>query len=448
MREGGPPASRPVPDLEVAGAPRRRDVRDFDPATWDFRVGGLVEAPRASPGPVLALPRVRSPPTSTASPRWSTFDNRWEGVAFRAMLEKGGPQPAARHVMASVHVGRARYGYSANLPAGRPGPPDVLLSYSPRRRAPRPRSRGATAPGRPPPLRVEERRSGCADCISWRRTAPGTGNAAGYHMRGDPFAEERFGVHRQGMAAAPSARRRRRRGGRISRARPGDVPAPAQPHFPRPRHGGRADEARGPRQHRHRPAAHAGRPFRAAVPAILARRRPVGGQSGRLLRHHGGAGGLDHRGIPDLLARGAEGAGAVDQRHGRAHDRHHGVGPAAALPMDPRVDPGHARPPPAGLRALSAVPGRPPRRGPKRWRRIRRVPTSSSSPSTPCARIISAPTAGPRRSHRTWTASPAKARCSRARLAASPWTIPSVASMLTGPSDHPPRRRLAAGRRA
>src|SRR5207237_8271735 len=93
------------------------EVPAFDPAAWDFRIGGLVEHPLAlSWDELTALPRVEVPSDFHCVTRWSTFDNRWEGVAARALLERVEPRPEVTHVMVVGHKGEARYGYSTVMP--------------------------------------------------------------------------------------------------------------------------------------------------------------------------------------------------------------------------------------------------------------------------------------------------------------------------------------------
>src|SRR6476660_7049067 len=76
------------------------DVPRFDPATWAFRVGGLVGEPLALGWADFgALPRTSVTADFHCVTRWSRFDNRWEGVLFREILARVKPDPAATHVM-------------------------------------------------------------------------------------------------------------------------------------------------------------------------------------------------------------------------------------------------------------------------------------------------------------------------------------------------------------
>jgi DMSO/TMAO reductase YedYZ molybdopterin-dependent catalytic subunit len=183
----GQSASIKWPVLHVGAEPR------FDPATWDFKAGGLVEAPLTLTWPEMsALPRREVTTDFHCVTRWSTFDNRWEGVAIREILSRARPKAEARYVMALGHVGEKRYGYSTNLPLADLDRNDVLLAM--RRNG---EDIGAEHGG---PLRLLVPHLYAWKSCKWIRglifmeeDKAGYWENAGYHMRGDPFAEERFG---------------------------------------------------------------------------------------------------------------------------------------------------------------------------------------------------------------------------------------------------------------
>ena len=169
------------------------EVPSFDPATWDFRVGGLVDNPLVLSWPeVVALPRKEVTSDFHCVTRWSTFDNRWEGVLVQALLERVRPQREATHVMVTGHKGEVRYGYTTNLPLADLDRPEVLLVL---------RHDGKDlAPEHGGPLRLLVPHLYAWKSAKWVRglifmdaDKPGYWERAGYHMRGDPFQEERFG---------------------------------------------------------------------------------------------------------------------------------------------------------------------------------------------------------------------------------------------------------------
>jgi DMSO/TMAO reductase YedYZ molybdopterin-dependent catalytic subunit len=92
------------PVLHYGSVPR------FEPERWDFRVYGAIDAPvRWTWSEFNALPKVKRHSDFHCVTRWSRFDNDWEGVAFREVLER--VKAGARYVL--VH---AEQGFTANVP--------------------------------------------------------------------------------------------------------------------------------------------------------------------------------------------------------------------------------------------------------------------------------------------------------------------------------------------
>jgi DMSO/TMAO reductase YedYZ molybdopterin-dependent catalytic subunit len=169
------------------------EVPAFDPTTWDFRVGGLVEAPLALGWDAFtALPRIAVRSDFHCVTRWSTFDNVWGGVAFREILGRARPRPEALFVMVLGHLGQDPHGYSTNVPLADLDRPDVLFALQ---------NRGE---GLPPehggPLRLVVPHLYAWKSCKWVRglvfmgeDRPGYWEERGYHMYGDPLREQRFG---------------------------------------------------------------------------------------------------------------------------------------------------------------------------------------------------------------------------------------------------------------
>ena len=89
-------------------------VPHFNPATWDFRVWGLVdEEKRWTYEEFNRLPRTKIEMDIHCVTRWSKFDTVWEGVSVKTMVENGffKIKPEATHVMQ-----HAEYGFTVNLP--------------------------------------------------------------------------------------------------------------------------------------------------------------------------------------------------------------------------------------------------------------------------------------------------------------------------------------------
>jgi len=95
-------------------------VPGFNPAKWDFRAWGEVEAEACwSWEEFNRLPRRTVTMDLHCVTRWSKFDTTWEGVSVRALVDAGliKLKPSARYV-----VQQAEYGFTVNLPV------DVVLS--------------------------------------------------------------------------------------------------------------------------------------------------------------------------------------------------------------------------------------------------------------------------------------------------------------------------------
>jgi len=89
-------------------------VPDFDPAAWDFRVWGEVEAEtRWTWEAFNRLPRRTVTMDVHCVTRWSKFNTTWEGVSVRTLVDRGliRPLPTARYVLQ-----HAEYGFTVNLP--------------------------------------------------------------------------------------------------------------------------------------------------------------------------------------------------------------------------------------------------------------------------------------------------------------------------------------------
>src|SRR5262249_28338244 len=87
-------------------------------------VTGLVERPgRWAWDEFRRLPRIRVRSDIHCVTRWSRFDNLWEGVSVRALLEGAGLSSSARFVV--IH---AEPNFTTNLPLAELLQDDVLLA--------------------------------------------------------------------------------------------------------------------------------------------------------------------------------------------------------------------------------------------------------------------------------------------------------------------------------
>ncbi len=87
-------------------------VPKFNPATWDFRVSGLVEADKRWTWEEFnRLPRRKIKMDIHCVTRWSKFDTEWEGISVKDMVDQGfiRLKPEARFVMQ-----HCEYGFTVN----------------------------------------------------------------------------------------------------------------------------------------------------------------------------------------------------------------------------------------------------------------------------------------------------------------------------------------------
>ena len=169
------------PVLHYGSVPR------FDPERWDFRVYGAVDAPvRWTWSEFNALPKVKRHSDFHCVTRWSRFDNDWEGVAFREVLEGVKLKAGARYVL--VH---AEQGFTANVPLADLDREEVLLATH--------HDGQPLSPEHGHPLRLIVPHLYAWKSVKWVRgiefldqDAPGFWEQNGYHMYGDPWREQRF----------------------------------------------------------------------------------------------------------------------------------------------------------------------------------------------------------------------------------------------------------------
>ena len=162
-------------------------VPGIDLDHWDFRVHGLVETPqRWSWAEFQTLPRVQVKSDIHCVTRWSRFDNTWEGVSLREVLERAGVRPEATFAIA-----HAEQGFTANLPVTELWNDDVLLADK--------HDGVPLEPEHGYPLRLVVPRRYFWKSAKWiralelvARDQPGFWERNGYHNEADPWREERF----------------------------------------------------------------------------------------------------------------------------------------------------------------------------------------------------------------------------------------------------------------
>lgn len=164
-------------------------VPDTNLASWDFRVWGLVENPmKLSWDELMELPQKEVVTDIHCVTRWSKLDTPWIGVPFREIVGRVRPLPEAKFVMA-----HAENNFTANIPLEVLMDEEVLLAYK--------YNGQPLEPEHGYPLRLLVPTRYFWKSAKWLRglefmpsDKPGFWEDAGYHMNGDPWKEERYGM--------------------------------------------------------------------------------------------------------------------------------------------------------------------------------------------------------------------------------------------------------------
>lgn len=159
----------------------------FDPKTWTFRCFGLVEREMTwTWDEFLRLPRVTVTSDVHCVTRWSRLDNVWEGVRARDILAQVRPLPHATFVLQ-----HADPDYTTNTSLAALMDDDVVLAIKHNGKPLEPDHGG--------PMRLVLPKLYFWKSSKWLRAfefldvnPPGFWEQNGYHMRADPWTEERY----------------------------------------------------------------------------------------------------------------------------------------------------------------------------------------------------------------------------------------------------------------
>ncbi|MCA1646663.1 MAG: sulfite oxidase-like oxidoreductase [Chloroflexi bacterium] len=172
------------PILHYGNVPR------VDLATWDLTIEGLItgdQPVRLSHPEFLQLPRRTVKSDVHCVTRWSLLDSTWAGVPVAEVMKLVQLKPEASHVMV-----RAEHGFTANLSLD-----DFLRDEN---MFVDTRNGEPISPEHGWPLRLFVPHLYFWKSAKWVRglefmhgDRPGFWEQYGYHMRGEPWAEERYG---------------------------------------------------------------------------------------------------------------------------------------------------------------------------------------------------------------------------------------------------------------
>ena len=155
---------------------------------WDLRVFGLVKQPKTFTWAELtALPLKTQTVDIHCVTRWSKLDTTWTGVPWREFIQHFEILPQATHVMA-----HCENDFTTNIALDVLDDEDTLLAFQ--------YGGQPLEPDHGYPLRLLVPKKYFWKSAKWLRglelmagDRPGFWERAGYHMRGDPWKEERFG---------------------------------------------------------------------------------------------------------------------------------------------------------------------------------------------------------------------------------------------------------------
>lgn len=178
----GQTRTRKWPVLDAFGAPQ------VDRDRWSLRVFGLVEHElQFSLKEFQALPRVRVFADFHCVTTWSRLGNVWEGVSARELLGRAGVKPTANFVVCHAYDN----GWTTNLPLSYFLHDDVLLADT-HDGQPITSEHGGPVRGIVPQLYAWKSAKWINGIELVSIDRPGYWEERGYHLRGDPWGEERF----------------------------------------------------------------------------------------------------------------------------------------------------------------------------------------------------------------------------------------------------------------
>lgn len=169
------------PVLSYERAPNRL------PPDWRLRITGKVEHPfELTWEEFLALPRTTLASDIHCVTSWSRYDNTWEGVHIREILQRAKPLPSASFVTAHSWTG-----YTTNMPLADLDDDDVMIVIK--------HDGEDLAPEHGGPVRLLVPKLYFYKSAKWldglefiEHDRPGFWEQRGYHNHADPWQEERY----------------------------------------------------------------------------------------------------------------------------------------------------------------------------------------------------------------------------------------------------------------
>lgn len=180
----GQARTRKWPVLDASGPPR------IDISAWRIELKGLIAQPLSwNWDEFQKLPRIKVFADFHCVTRWSRLGNLWEGVATRTLVDAaGGVLPGARFALVRGYDGN----WTTNLPLADFLAEDALIALL-HDGEPLTLEHGGPARLIVPRLYAWKSAKWIAGVEFLDKDRAGFWERNGYHMRGDPWQEERFG---------------------------------------------------------------------------------------------------------------------------------------------------------------------------------------------------------------------------------------------------------------
>jgi DMSO/TMAO reductase YedYZ molybdopterin-dependent catalytic subunit len=162
-------------------------VPEININNWRFRIGGLVEKEMVFTwNEFTSLPKIKVLSDIHCVTRWSRLNNLWEGIGTLELKKIIKFKPQAKYVIVT-----AEQGFTTNLTLNDFFRPDVLFAFK--------HNGEFLSPEHGFPLRLVVPHLYFWKSAKWvngvvftNKNTPGFWESHGYHMRGDPWEEERY----------------------------------------------------------------------------------------------------------------------------------------------------------------------------------------------------------------------------------------------------------------
>ncbi|HEY1339588.1 MAG TPA: sulfite oxidase-like oxidoreductase [Bryobacteraceae bacterium] len=179
----GQSRTRKWPVLDASGPPH------VDLASWRFRTAGLVgKEVEWNWNEFVNLPRVKVFSDFHCVTRWSRLGNLWEGISTRELVSRAGGARTEAHFVTVFGYDR---GWTTNLPLEHFLAEDALVAFL--------HDGESISAEHGGPARLIVPRLYAWKSAKWvagveltEKDRAGFWEANGYHMRGDPWTEERY----------------------------------------------------------------------------------------------------------------------------------------------------------------------------------------------------------------------------------------------------------------